>query len=59
MMTLSLSYQTLLFLLQDITSHNPYLTLVLVDQIARTTKWWHYDITAIEGTQLETPTTNR
>ena len=45
------------FLLQDISNHKPYLTLLLGDYNARNTKWWHHDITTTEGTQLETTTT--
>ena len=45
------------FLLQDISSHNLYLTLLVGDYNARNTKWWHHDITTTEGTQLETTTT--
>ena len=45
------------FLLQDISNHNLYLTLLLGDYNARNTKWCHHDITATEGTQLETTTT--
>ena len=45
------------FLLQDISNHNPYLTLLLGDYNARNTNWWHHDITTTEGIQLETTTT--
>ena len=45
------------FLLQDISNHNPYLTLLLGDYNARNTNWWHHDITTTEGNQLETTTT--
>ena len=45
------------FLLQDISNRNPYLTLLLGDYNARNTNWWHHDITATEGIQLETTTT--
>ena len=45
------------FLSQDISNHNPYLTLLLGDYNARNTKWWHHDITTTEGTKLETTTT--
>ena len=45
------------FLLQDISNRNPYLTLLFGDYNARNTKWWHYDITTTEGTQLEPTTT--
>ena len=40
------------FLLQDISNHKPYLTLLLGDYNARNTKWWQHDITTTEGTQL-------
>ena len=45
------------FLLQDISNCNPYLTLLLGEYNARNTKWWHHDISATKGTQLETTTT--
>ena len=44
------------FLLQDISNCNPYLTLLLGDYNARNANWWHHDITATEGVQLETTT---
>ena len=44
-------------LLQDISNRNPYLTLLLSDYNAKITNWWHHDITATEGIQLETTTT--
>ena len=45
------------FLLQDISNHNPYLTLLLGDYNARNTNWWHHDITTTEEIQVETTTT--
>ena len=45
------------FLLQDISSRNTYLTVLLGDHNARNTKWWHHDITTAEGTQLGSTTT--
>ena len=45
------------FLLQDISNHNPYLTLLLGNYNARNAKCWHHDITTTEGIQLETTTT--
>ena len=45
------------FLPQDISNHNPYLTLLLGNYNARNAKCWHHDITTTEGIQLETTTT--
>ena len=46
-------------LLQDISNHNLYLTLIVGDYNARNTNisWCHHDITTAERTQLETTTT--
>ena len=45
------------FLLQDISSRNHYLMLLLGDYNAGNTNWWHH-ITTTEGIQLETTTTS-
>ena len=45
------------FLIQDISSRNPYLVLLLGDYNARDTNWWHHDITTTEEVQVQTTTT--